>query len=962
MYGLPPTGGRYQVQQLISEVIHPDDRVDVEQHMAELERGKDVTFRVRRPDGEVRWMVGFSSTVEKREADGRPKQVLGFVKDVTAQAQLALEGRMLWQAVEQSPVPVVITDVRGQITYVNPAFTSMSGYRWSDVIGRNPRLLQSGETPAEVHQELWETITSGQQWRGELINSTKDGEIYHQATTIGPVRGPNSEFSHYVAVMEDITSRKQREAALERSHQQLAKQMLAQERELRDTSEALRTETVSRRHAESSWRRVEEELEQVFHTAAGGMRVIDRNCRVVRANENLSRMIGVPLSEMIGRKCWEDFSGPNCHTRRCTLRAVLAGAQMTGQEVTKITAKGREIACVLNVRELRDESGEVIGMVEDFQDLTEIRRLEMVAEAVNLMDNLSFVFAGVRHELGNPINALKTTISVLVRRLPELELESVAEYLERCQSDIRRVEYLLRSLKSFSMFENPVVEVLHLSTFLEKLEPLLRPDIEARGVSLMMPRSESDLWMRADPRALQQVMLNLVTNAMDACADRPAPEILLTAQRKDGLIELVLEDNGDGMNERQLNDLFKPFHTNKTNGTGLVAYLGRHHPRVPIVVMTAFGTPEMEANFRVLGVEHYIEKPIELEQLSEVVHKALHRPHLPPGARRLGPSAENLLLALREASDSALDGEVVIRQKQDSGRIFFHEGRVAWVVATTYSHTLMSHLVNRTSVTLSDLREVFDHCKRTRKNFGETIIEWGLLGRDTLRELLLEHISRGLAEVFAWPSSEVMFLPERRAFGGSLLYSLDEVLEQATQYHREARENFQSSAAPPPASDSNASDRQYVPNPPTDQGRAPAALKDEEGEKNMSDIIKTMESLKTVNGFVGAGAFTSAGELLGEVSAAGTSLAELGALANDVLLKSQQTTDLMGVGRGNHIHITAPKAHILVRCMNENTDFAANEPGRAHVHMMLILEPEGNIALGKMKLEKVIQQVAPLLR
>jgi len=130
----------------------------------------------------------------------------------------------------------------------------------------------------------------------------------------------------------------------------------------------------------------------------------------------------------------------------------------------------------------------------------------------------------------------------------------------------------------------------------------------------------------------------------------------------------------------------------------------------------------------------------------------------------------------------------------------------------------------------------------------------------------------------------------------------------------------------------------------------------------MSDMQSAMEDLKTVNGFVACGAFSSAGELLAEVSTTGTTIAELGAHANDVLLKSQQTTDMMGVGRGNMIHVTAPKAQILVRCLNENTDFAANEPGRAHVHMMLVLSPEGNIALGKMKLEQTIQKVAPFCR
>ena len=102
--------------------------------------------------------------------------------------------------------------------------------------------------------------------------------------------------------------------------------------------------------------------------------------------------------------------------------------------------------------------------------------------------------------------------------------------------------------------------------------------------------------------------------------------------------------------------------------------------------------------------------------------------------------------------------------------------------------------------------------------------------------------------------------------------------------------------------------------------------------------------------------------MLAEVCNAGLSLAELGALANDVLLKSQKATDVMGVGRGNMVHVTAPKANIIARCLNENTDFATSEPGRAHVHMVLVLESDANLAMGKMQLEKVIQQVGPMLR
>ncbi|PLY01966.1 MAG: hypothetical protein C0622_06190 [Desulfuromonas sp.] len=124
-----------------------------------------------------------------------------------------------------------------------------------------------------------------------------------------------------------------------------------------------------------------------------------------------------------------------------------------------------------------------------------------------------------------------------------------------------------------------------------------------------------------------------------------------------------------------------------------------------------------------------------------------------------------------------------------------------------------------------------------------------------------------------------------------------------------------------------------------------------------------LESLKKIKGFVAVGAFSPAGELMAAVSTSqDMHLAEIGALANDILLKAQEETDIMGVGRGSLIHIVAPRANILMRCLNENTDFHVSETGRAHVHMMMVLEADGNIALAKMQLEKVIMDIAADVR
>ena len=135
------------------------------------------------------------------------------------------------------------------------------------------------------------------------------------------------------------------------------------------------------------------------------------------------------------------------------------------------------------------------------------------------------------------------------------------------------------------------------------------------------------------------------------------------------------------------------------------------------------------------------------------------------------------------------------------------------------------------------------------------------------------------------------------------------------------------------------------------------------GNSKMKEMYKVLEKIKGIGGFMAVGAFSPNGEIVAEVNGSGMKLAELGAIANDVLLKAQKATELMHVGRGQVVHVEAPRAHIICRCLNEATDFAVTASGRAHVHMVLILDKEdGNVALGKMKMESIIYEVAEYFR
>ncbi|MBP7735288.1 MAG: SpoIIE family protein phosphatase [Spirochaetes bacterium] len=117
-------------------------------------------------------------------------------------------------AVEQSPATVVITDRNGSIEYVNPKFTSLTGYSFNEAMGNNPRILKSGDQRPEFYKDLWTTISSGKEWRGDFHNSKKNGELYWESASISPIKNDEGDITHYVAVKEDITERKRAEEEL----------------------------------------------------------------------------------------------------------------------------------------------------------------------------------------------------------------------------------------------------------------------------------------------------------------------------------------------------------------------------------------------------------------------------------------------------------------------------------------------------------------------------------------------------------------------------------------------------------------------------------------------------------------------------------------------------------------------------------------------------------------------------
>jgi PAS domain S-box-containing protein len=140
-------------------------------------------------------------------AEGRLVTLHETTKRRRAEERLRLQG----VALESAANGIVITDREGKVQWVNPAFTRMTGYPAEEVLGQNPRLLKSGAHETEFYAEIWRTILGGQVWRGEMINRRKDGNLYTEEQTIAPVSNDAGAITHFIAVKQDVTERKQAE-------------------------------------------------------------------------------------------------------------------------------------------------------------------------------------------------------------------------------------------------------------------------------------------------------------------------------------------------------------------------------------------------------------------------------------------------------------------------------------------------------------------------------------------------------------------------------------------------------------------------------------------------------------------------------------------------------------------------------------------------------------------------------
>jgi PAS domain S-box-containing protein len=540
-------------------LLAPPDRQDeVREILDRLNRGERVehfeTVR-RRKDGNLIDVSLSKSPI--RNAEGRITGISTIARDITGRKLAEEQLRKLSRAVEQSPVTVVITDTKGTIEYVNPKFSRVTGYLPEEVLGRNPRILKSGDKSPEEYKELWGTITSGEEWRGVFHNKKKDGELYWESASISPIKDSNGAITHFVAVKEDITALKKAEEELEK-------------------------------------------LSLVASKTDNAVIITDSYGCIEWVNEGFVRLTGYSLEEAVGKKPGHILQGPLSDS--VTVRRIgmlIRAAKPFTEEILNYHKNGHTYWVSMNVTPIFDGKGEVIRFISIESDIT-LRKeaeeaLQQAKDAADRANQAKSEFlAGMSHEIRTPMNA----IIGMAELLSETPLSSEQEkYVEVFRSAGETLLTIINDILDISKVEAGQIHLenvgFDLEDLVERLCEVMAVRAHQKGIELacrIMPEVPTGLM--GDPGRLRQVLMNLIGNAIKFTEEgQVILEIKLLKAEQEPLpggghgkccsLDFSVSDTGIGIAPEKVDLIFEKFSqadtsiTRKYGGTGLGLAISR---------------------------------------------------------------------------------------------------------------------------------------------------------------------------------------------------------------------------------------------------------------------------------------------------------------------------------------------------------------------------------------------------
>lgn len=434
-------------------------------------------------------------------------------------------GKDITAALNESSI-VAITDPSGKITYVNDKLVEISKYSREELIGQDHRLLNSGYHPSHYFVTLWQTISTGKIWNGEIRNKAKDGSYYWVDTTIVPFLDSNGKPYQYVAIRHDITERKVAEAKLSKSLQ-----------EVNDINFALDQSAI------------------VAFTDAYG--------KITKVNDKFCEISQYSREELLGQD--HQILNSGYHSKEFFLdlwRTIRSGKVWKGE--IRNRAKDGSYYWVDTTIVPFLKNGQPYQYLAIRNDITERKKTEEILHRQDKLAAVGQLAAGVAHEIRNPLTSMKGYGEFLLEDEHNPERK---EFLEIILDEINRVNTIVEDFMVLAKPKAVTLEEKNLIPIIKNVLSLIEFEARKKNVHVLFEANEDIIQVECDEDRMKQVFINFVKNGIEAMPN--GGDIVVKVRVRDEQVQISIQDTGVGIPEEKLKKIGEPFYTTKKNGNGL---------------------------------------------------------------------------------------------------------------------------------------------------------------------------------------------------------------------------------------------------------------------------------------------------------------------------------------------------------------------------------------------------------
>ncbi|MCP5063351.1 MAG: PAS domain S-box protein [Ignavibacteriae bacterium] len=526
------------------QIVHPADVTMMQQYFEKNvltdHESFNKEYRINKHNDQREcWVHGLGEL--EFNNDGNPIRMIGTIQNITERKNDEIKILMQTKAIEQSPGTVVITDLDGNIEYVNNSFVETTGYTKEEAIGQNPRILKSGNLSKELYAELWETLLSGKTWRGEFLNKKKDSTLYWEDAIISPVKDDNNNTTNYIAIKTNITEIKLLQLKLKKYNVEL------EERVAKRTKQFIASE--------ENYRTLAETMDEYICR-------LDNKQNITFMNSSLLNVLGKKKEDVIGSSLSSILKLFSTKENIKIVKNVIQKGKST-KLIEKVPwGEWVEWHLIFEDRKIT-EHGNIIIVGHD---ITKRKQLETKMKAALIkekeLNKLKTQFVStVSHEFRTPLTSIYSSIELVERYGEKWDHSKKQDHFSRIKTSIEHLTNMLEEMLLLSRTESGKIEFhpesIDLSKFCDSVIkdsiPLLSKE-QSFNYSYSLPKEEYSI----DHNLLRVILTNLISNAIKYSPGENKIDIDVSGQKDK--IKFTIKDNGMGISKEDMKHLFVPFY------------------------------------------------------------------------------------------------------------------------------------------------------------------------------------------------------------------------------------------------------------------------------------------------------------------------------------------------------------------------------------------------------------------